>query len=154
MAKTKRRPQSSKKKSQNKVGLWIGLAGVILVIAAMAWLLIGGAADAPPKVANTLAADISVDEAYQLYQDGVFVLDVREQDEWDDFHAPKATLIPLGELEDRVNEVPKDGPVVVICNSGNRSKPGRDILLNAGFSAVTSVDGGMQAWRKAGYPVE
>ena len=103
---------------------------------------------------SPLPAEITVEEAYQLVEDGAFLLDVRTPEEWDDFHAPQATLIPLDELESRVNEVPTNQDVVVICRSGNRSQVGRDILLNAGHPSATSVDGGMNAWRSAGYPTE
>ena len=82
------------------------------------------------------------------------MLDVREVTEWNEFHAPAATLIPLGELTVRVNELPRDRKIVVVCHSGNRSQQGRDILLAAGFTQVTSMDGGLNAWRTSGYPIE
>jgi len=63
-------------------------------------------------------------------------------------------LIPLDELEDRLDEVPRDQDIVVICRSGNRSQVGRDILQTAGFPRVTSVNGGLTAWKAAGYPTE
>ncbi|MBU3927578.1 MAG: rhodanese-like domain-containing protein [Bacteroidetes bacterium] len=78
---------------------------------------------------------------------GAFILDVREQSEWDQFHIPGATLIPLGELPNRLNEVPKDKTVVVVCRTGHRSAQGRDILLNAGFTQVTSMTGGVTEWQ-------
>ncbi|MBN1266949.1 MAG: rhodanese-like domain-containing protein [Anaerolineales bacterium] len=98
--------------------------------------------------------EISVEEAYQLVEDGAFLLDVRTQEEWDEYHAPQAVLIPLDVLGARLNEVPRDQTVVLICRSGNRSAAGRDLLLNAGFSMVTSSSGGMNAWAAAGYPIE
>ncbi|MEA5077769.1 MAG: rhodanese-like domain-containing protein, partial [Anaerolineaceae bacterium] len=64
---------------------------------------------------------------------------------------PGATLIPLGELANRLSELPKDQEIVVVCRSGNRSAQGRDILLNAGFTNVTSMAGGMNQWSAAGY---
>jgi len=79
-------------------------------------------------------------------------LDVRTPEEWVDFHAPNSTLIPLDELESRVNELPRDQEIVVVCRSGNRSQVGRDILRNAGFDQVSSMSGGLNAWRSAGYP--
>jgi rhodanese-related sulfurtransferase len=82
------------------------------------------------------------------------LLDVREQAEWDEYQIPGATLIPLGELAERVDELPKDEEIVVVCRSGNRSQEGRDILLQAGFSKVSSMAGGMIEWRDAGHPVE
>lgn len=100
-----------------------------------------------------VARSVSVEQAHQMVQDGDFLLDVRTQQEWDEYHATNATLIPLDQLPGRLSEVPKDKPVVVICRSGNRSQNGRDILLSAGYEA-TSVDGGMKAWYANGYEVE
>lgn len=101
-----------------------------------------------------LPGEISVTDAYTKYQSGAFVLDVRTQEEWDDYHAPNTTLIPLDQLPARVNELPKDREIVVVCRSGNRSQQGRDILLNAGFTQVTSMKGGLNEWRSSGYPIE
>jgi len=150
MAKTRRTSKHAAKKSNQNM-MWIALAAiVVLLVGGFALIRSGG----QTATTTTLPAEISVQEAYKLYQDGTFVLDVRTPEEWNDFHAPNTTLIPLDELESRVNELPKDREIVVICRSGNRSAVGRDILLNAGFSQVTSVDGGLTAWRAAGYPVE
>ena len=102
---------------------------------------------------NGLAREVSVDEGYQMAQNGAFVLDVREQQEWDEYHAPNATLIPLGQLQARLNEVPKDREILVVCRSGNRSQQGRDILLSAGYNA-TSMSGGLKEWYAKGYPIE
>lgn len=139
-------------KQGNMHWLWISL-----VLAALALLSLGTVAcsTAPAAVAvETLPAEISVDKAHDLYEQGVFFLDVRTQEEWDDFHAPNSTLIPLDQLESRLNELPGDEPIVVVCRSGNRSQAGRDILLNNNFDQVTSMAGGLNGWRSAGYPVE
>jgi rhodanese-related sulfurtransferase len=95
--------------------------------------------------------EIDVQEAAELRDQGVFILDVREPDEWTEVHIPGATLIPLGELEDRLNEVPKDERVVVVCRSGNRSKPATDILRKNGYQA-SSMAGGMKDWVIQGLP--
>jgi len=125
--------------------------GVLIVVALLVFLIasLGGE---QASNAYKLPAFVSVDEAYQMYQEGTFVLDVRTSEEWNEFHAPDTTLIPLDQLAARVNELPKDQPIVVICRSGNRSQSGRDILLQAGFDA-TSVNGGLNEWRATGYPV-
>jgi rhodanese-related sulfurtransferase len=83
---------------------------------------------------------------------GAFVLDVRQPDEWNEYHVPGSTLIPLDQLETRLNEVPQDKEIVVVCRSGNRSQPGRDVLKNAGFKQVTSMAGGLKEWKAAGLP--
>jgi phage shock protein E len=101
-----------------------------------------------------LPAEVSVADALALRGAGAFVLDVRQPDEWSSGHIPGATLIPLGELESRVAEVPADRQVVVVCRSGNRSAQGRDILRGTGLASVTSMAGGMNDWVAAGYPVE
>jgi rhodanese-related sulfurtransferase len=75
---------------------------------------------------------------------------VREPHEWVEGHIPGSTLIPLGELPARVAEVPKDKQILVVCRSGNRSQSGRDILVQAGFTNVTSMDGGVVQWGASG----
>jgi rhodanese-related sulfurtransferase len=55
-------------------------------------------------------------------------------------------------LEARVKDVPRDKEVVVVCRSGNRSQAGRDILVNAGFTQVTSMAGGLKEWAAAKLP--
>jgi rhodanese-related sulfurtransferase len=123
----------------------------ILIVVGLLIFLIASLGGEQASNAGNLPALVSVDEANQMYQDGTFVLDVRTPEEWNDFHAPNTTLIPLDELAARVNELPKDQPILVVCRSGNRSKTGRDILVQAGFNA-TSMEGGLNAWRDSGYP--
>jgi rhodanese-related sulfurtransferase len=123
----------------------------ILIVVGLLIFLIASLGGEQASNAGNLPALVSVDEAHQMYQDGTFVLDVRTPEEWNDFHAPNTTLIPLDELAARVNELPKDQPILVVCRSGNRSKTGRDILVQAGFNA-TSMEGGLNAWRDSGYP--
>lgn len=127
----------------------------IVIVAGGVWAVLGDNNPATTGVQQEeLALNISVDEAYEMYQTGDYLLDVRTQEEWDEFHIPGTTLIPLDELENRVNEVPGDQNVVVVCRSGNRSQVGRDILLEAGSTQVTSMDGGVNEWRDKGYPTE
>lgn len=127
--------------------------GQVTVIAVLALVIYLIASSVRGGGSAGLASTVSADEAYQMYQNGTFVLDVRTQAEWDDYHVPNTTLIPLDELPNRLSELPKDQEIVVICHSGNRSQQGRDILLNAGFNA-TSMTGGILAWYDKGYPVD
>jgi len=96
--------------------------------------------------------EVSINDALAKRDAGAFILDVRQPEEWNEFHVPDSTLIPLDELASRVNELPKDQEIVIVCRSGNRSKQGRDILLDAGFTQVTSMAGGLNEWKAAGYP--
>jgi phage shock protein E len=102
--------------------------------------------------AVSLPDEISVADAAAKRDTGAFILDVRTPEEWNESHIPGATLIPLDQLEARLNEVPKDKEVVVMCRSGNRSKPGRDALKAAGYTQVTSMAGGLKEWTAAGLP--
>lgn len=130
------------------------------VIASLFAIVLAAGCAAPAATAPegstlaTLATTVSVAEAAALRDDGAFILDVREPDEWASGHVPGATLIPLGELRSRVGELDGSQRIVVVCRSGNRSAEGRDILLAAGFPAVTSLDGGMTDWAQAGMPME
>ena len=124
--------------------------GVIAVLV----IVLAGVSLFSQSPSASLPAEITVDEAYDKYQEGTFVLDVRTQEEWDEYHAPNTTLISLDQLPTRVDELPQDQEIVVICRSGNRSQVGRDILLDAGFDQVTSSAGGLKAWSAAGYPIE
>jgi rhodanese-related sulfurtransferase len=127
---------------------------LLLFVAIVIYLILQFGAQNASRTTTSLPPTIDVSEAYNLYQNGAFVLDVRTQEEWNEFHAPNTTLIPLDQLASRINEVPRDRQVVVVCRSGNRSQEGRDILLNAGFEQVTSMTGGLSDWRASGFPIE
>ena len=83
-----------------------------------------------------------------------YLLDVREPWEYQEGHVPGAQLIPLGELEQRVNEVPRDRPILAICHSGQRSLAAAGYLLQLGYNSVSNVDGGTAAWIERGFPVD
>ncbi|GAB4534931.1 MAG: rhodanese-like domain-containing protein [Anaerolineales bacterium] len=143
---TKRKSVSLKRQSRRPLSSWglLLLGGVLLIVAAV-WLF-GRSGQ------ENLPTEISVQEAYQAYQQGAFVLDVRTQPEWDEYHVEGTTLIPLDELPNRLSELPRGEKIVVVCRSGNRSGVATQILRENGFQA-TSMAGGLNAWRTAGYPV-
>jgi len=93
--------------------------------------------------------DISVTELAAL-ADPV-VVDVREPYEFEAGHAAGAIHIPLGDLSERLGEVPRETPVYVICAAGGRSLQGAAFLERNGVEAV-NVTGGMNAWQQAGLP--
>jgi rhodanese-related sulfurtransferase len=142
----KNTPQKKNRQNFNPTLLWAGL-GILLVVIIGVFLFKPGNS----ATADTLPREISVAEASAMRDSGAFILDVREPEEWNESHIPGATLIPLGELASRVDEVPQDQEVVVVCRSGNRSQQGRDILLSAGFEQVTSMAGGINQWKAAGF---
>jgi len=83
------------------------------------------------------------------------ILDVRETDEFDGplGHIPNAQHIPLGELEQRIAEVPRGRPVITVCRAGGRSARGTLILKNAGIDQAANLAGGMLRWRALDFPV-
>lgn len=132
-------------KKKNNYKIWLILGGLAIIALAV---IIGF----PPTTAQPL--EVSVEDAFQMRENGAFVLDVRELSEWEEGHIPDATLIPLGELESRMDEIPTDQEVLIVCRSGNRSAQARDILKNAGFTNVTSMASGMNQWIANSYEVE
>lgn len=83
-------------------------------------------------------------EAAQRSQD-LFLLDVREPEEWDAGHIAGSHHIPMGELPRRLDEVPTDATVLAICRSGNRSGRVTAWLAEQGYE-VRNLDGGLKAW--------
>ena len=80
-------------------------------------------------------------------ESGYIILDVREQDEYDEGHIPGAILIPYGEIADRAEkELPdKDQLILIYCRSGRRSKIGADELVKLGYTNVKEF-GGIIDW--------
>jgi rhodanese-related sulfurtransferase len=83
-----------------------------------------------------------------------FLLDVREDDEWEAGHAPDAHHIPMHDLLARLDEIPTDSNVVVACRMGGRSAQVTAYLRAQGWDGVVNLDGGMYAWQAAGLPVQ
>lgn len=83
---------------------------------------------------------------------GLHLLDVREQEEWDEGHIEGSQHIPLGELGDRLAEVPTDKAIVCVCKAGFRSDRAAQGLAGLGFNAE-NLDGGVEAWMRTGLPL-
>jgi rhodanese-related sulfurtransferase len=83
------------------------------------------------------------------------VLDVRERDAYEDGHIPGASHLPRGQLELRVNDELKDPTrrIVVCCEFGRISILATATLRSMGYSGAVALDGGLKAWREAGYPL-
>ncbi|TAJ49448.1 MAG: rhodanese-like domain-containing protein [Herbiconiux sp.] len=94
---------------------------------------------------------ITVDQLAAL--DEPVLIDVRERDEFAASHASGAVNVPLSELQSRVDEIPTDAPVHVICQAGGRSARATDFLAQSGIQAI-DVAGGTTAWIQAGHPTE
>jgi rhodanese-related sulfurtransferase len=99
-----------------------------------------------------MAEDIDIEETKRRLEAGAFLLDVREQDEWDSGHAPQATHMALTAFTNLYGDLPKDQEILVMCKVGGRSAQAAAFLEREGYRA-TNVDGGMLAWQAAGNPM-
>jgi rhodanese-related sulfurtransferase len=138
MAKQARRKAQQQKK-KNSFSLW-GILALLVLGASAIWFVSQGT-----NGTDSYPLEISINDALAKRNAGAFILDVRQPEEWNEFHVPDSTLIPLGELAVRAE-------IVIVCRSGNRSAQARDLLLGAGFTQVTSMAGGLNQWKAAGYP--
>jgi rhodanese-related sulfurtransferase len=95
--------------------------------------------------------DITVQELQERLEQGetINLIDVREEYEYEDFNLG-GTLIPLGEIPDRLDEMKhlKDEEVIVHCRSGKRSESAQKFLQSQGFSNVRNLIGGVLAWNE------
>jgi len=143
----------------------VGTLGTLLLAALLTLSACAVPADEPARTAaQTASASVTAEPAAQstgVYRsvtaeeakqkiDGdpsVIVLDVREQTEYDAGHIPNATLLPLGQIEQRAAEVlpDKDASILVYCRSGRRSKAGAETLIGLGYTNVLDM-GGISSW--------
>lgn len=97
--------------------------------------------------------EIDVTELARLREEGALLIDVRQPDEFETFRVPGARLIPLADVPERIEEIPDDQLVYVICATGARSARAVEYLNRQGYDTV-NVAGGSKAWLEAGHPVE
>ncbi len=99
---------------------------------------------------------LPVDRAREEIDAGVRLIDVREQNEWDDSHLEAATHIPQGELIERIDEVAPDRSerLLLHCRTDNRSSRMAQELAGLGYENVAVIEGGILAWEQAGLPTE
>jgi rhodanese-related sulfurtransferase len=107
---------------------------------------------AAPVVVHCAGGYRSLIAASVLRDAGATLIDAREPDEWATGHAPTARLIPMSQVERRLDEIRGIGPALVVCRSGGRSAAITQLLSAAGIDAV-NLAGGMQAWAAVGLPV-
>lgn len=98
-------------------------------------------------------SEVSPSQALELLDGDAVLLDVRQENEWEAGHAPMASLIPLSELADNLEELPRDRLIICTCRSGGRSLRAATFLKEQGFDAV-NLTGGMIAWFAEDLPFE
>lgn len=95
----------------------------------------------------------TVDNLYKKEKKDLFLLDVRDKKEFKSGHISQANNIYIGDLENRLKEVPLNRPIISICSIGNRAGIGASILKRHGYN-VFNLLGGMSAWNEKGYPIK
>lgn len=97
---------------------------------------------------------VTVDEAFELSKQGAVIVDVRQPEELTElaYDVKNIIHIPLGELESKLAEVPKDKQVIVACRSGKRSAQAYDILRENGFTNIANMESGIIEWQEKGLP--
>jgi rhodanese-related sulfurtransferase len=138
---------------------------ILLPLFLLALVLVACGGQAAPAVVSEfaepdinledLAKDLDVQTVYDLkdHRD-VYLLDVREQYEYDEKHIPEINLLPMSEVQNRLDEIPADKEVILTCRSGNRSSQVAQFLQQNGYENVHNMSGGIIAWEEAGYPVD
>jgi hydroxyacylglutathione hydrolase len=112
-------------------------------VADMAWAML----TATPRIPQVDSA------ALEERTPEAVVLDVREPEEYAHGHVPGAVNLPQAELASRLDEVPRDRPLFVICQSGYRARRAAQFLTQMGFEHVANVTGGTAAWQANGKPL-
>lgn len=92
------------------------------------------------------AMDVTTLAAKQSAGDDVFLLDVRQPNEAEICTIPGAVLIPMGDVPNRLGEIPRDRPVVVHCHHGGRSAKIVQYLELNGYNDVHNLSGGIEQW--------
>lgn len=99
-----------------------------------------------------MAQEVTIDQLEQAIAQGAYVMDVREDWEFESGHVPQAHHVPLNSIPENLSQIPKDQQVWIICQSGGRSMTAANYLEAQGFDVV-SVAGGTGGWIAAGKTV-
>lgn len=135
---------------------------ILLILSLMAASVQAKDTSSPPATSNITAinkqtGNVSPKESAALLHDKkAIIIDVREEDEWQEKHIPNALHIPLAQLNNRLAELAayKNTPVITQCQSGRRSKQAQAVLKAAGFNDVYNLEGGLAAWDDAGLKIQ
>jgi rhodanese-related sulfurtransferase len=123
----------------------------------VAWGLLGMATLLLPACSPERALPhVSLEQARAEHESGkVLMIDIREPQEHATGVAQGVVLLPMSQVAQRVAEIPKqsDQPVLLICNTQNRSRAVTEALQEQGFTNIRYVDGGMSEWTRRGWPM-
>jgi len=123
---------------------------MVLTFVLLAWIVWGKFVK--PKLAGVKS--MSAQDFKALKGQPYTLIDVRSMGEWQGGRAADAIHIPLHEVKQRLQEVPKDKPVICICASGMRSLSAASIIGQAGYTPVYNFSGGMGSWVASSLPTK
>ena len=107
-----------------------------------------------PAAAGAQAVAVTLEQARSEQEAGrALLVDIREPDEHAAGVAAGAKLLPMRQLSSRIAELPRDRPVLLICNTQNRSRATYEALRERGYTNLRYVNGGMSEWVRRGWPV-
>jgi rhodanese-related sulfurtransferase len=118
-----------------------------LLSLAMVMVAVSAAIAAPYKNIDSSQAKALIDKG------GVFLLDVRTPDEYQQAHLQGAVLIPVDQVGKRFGEIPKERTVLVYCAVGSRSSAAAGILADKGYRNVYNMREGIVGWHRKGFPL-
>ena len=118
------------------------------------WLVLLALVAIAPVSCSAKVTNVTAQEAHDMMQqdDSLVVVDVRSQAEYNSGHIPGTLLIPLNELESRIDEFDTSTPILVYCQIGVRSEEAADILISHNFLHVYNLEGGFESWQDEGLP--
>lgn len=105
--------------------------------------------------AAAVARNVTPQDAYALLKQrqNLYLLDVRTPEEYQQARLANAHLIPIDQVVQRLQELPRDQPILVYCAVGSRSAQVFNFLARRGYPEVYNLDGGIYAWAQRGFPV-
>jgi rhodanese-related sulfurtransferase len=106
------------------------------------------------KLSGSGVPSVDVKQAAEMQGDdgGALIVDVREPNEYAQLRARGAVLLPLGQLDNHVKDLPRNREILLMCRTGGRSGNATQFLVANGFENVNNVEGGIVAWHKAELP--
>ena len=128
--------------------MFMSLAKIFL-LASLAGLLLA-------TMARAAMQNISATDTQKLTKQApaIYLLDVRTLGEYTQKHIKGAHLIPIDQIESRINEIPKNRPIIVYCETGVRSSLVGRYLDRLGYQDVSNLSQGIMGWQVRGYPIE
>jgi hydroxyacylglutathione hydrolase len=109
------------------------------------------ALDAHPHLTGSIERITVGNLSEELLDDAPFVLDVRSESEWSEGRIDGSYNVPLTQLRERIDEIPKDVRLVAQCRTGYRSSIAASILAQRGYRKTLDLVGGIEAWDAAGF---